>query len=103
MRYWSGPEIVDELEDFELDVDPESVKERRVQQLRVRAVRVHMVFFVVRILALAARARRTVAQRALRQSPRRADRAAPARAGVPAAPAPRKRRRIVVPRGNGEL
>ena len=95
MRYWSGPEIVDELEDFELEVDPESVKERRVQQLRVRAVRVHMVFFVVRILALAARARRTVAQRAVRQSPRRADRAAPARA-------PRKRRRIVVPRGNGE-
>ena len=100
MRYWSGPEIVDELEDFELDVDPESVKERRVQQLRVRAVRVHMVFFVVRILALAARARRTVAQRAVRQSPRRAEGAAPARAGIPVAP--RKRRRVVVPRGNGE-
>ena len=58
MSYWSGgPEITDDLDDFEIAVHPVSIADRRAQQLRRAVIRNHIVFFTIRLLALAKRAR----------------------------------------------
>ena len=97
MSYWSGgPEITDDLDDFEIAVHPVSIADRRAQQLRRAVIRNHIVFFTIRLLALAKRARKNLAEQTpVRRSPRRN-----AEAAAPCA-RPAKRRRVRVPTGMG--
>ena len=97
MSYWSGgPEITDDLADFAIAVHPVSITDRRGQQLRLAVIRLYQVFFVVRLLALAKRARKNLTEQTpLRRSPRRAAEAVPPRAP------PAKRRRVRAPSGMG--
>ena len=97
MSYWSGgPEITDDLDDFAIAVHPTSVADRRAQQLRRATIRLYQVFFAIRLLALAKRARKNLAEQTpVRRSPRRSAEAAAPRAR------PAKRRRVRVPTGMG--
>ena len=104
MRYWTGEEITESLEDFDFSIDPTSREDRRAEQLRRRSVRNHLVFSVVRLLALAKRARRRLAQRAAEAEAEAASVASVASVATATeveVRRPRKRRRVVLPTGMG--
>ena len=97
LAYWSDNEITERLEEFCIEVDPETIVERYQEQRVRRRVRLFQAFAFLAFCRLAVRAKKRLAEGGpLRRSPRRAETTPP-----PSEQPRPKRRRLVMPKGNG--